>query len=248
MPLKPGRPDIGRYVDRFDVPAATGAWGVTFLGVASLLLDDGETRLMTDGFSRVRRWKGAAREDRTRPCAHRRATLARIGVDRLAAVVPVHTPLRPRDGLRRRRRPDRSGARGRRVHGVRRARAETCPPGAHPHRDARRADVRCLHADASRVPPLPAGPLPRRDHRARRATGADRRSPLRRGLVDPRRARRRRQRPAAGAVPGTSPGRSPDGARTSPTWVSASSASRARTTSAPTGPRPSRPSAPGSWC
>ncbi|MFC6341611.1 hypothetical protein ACFP8W_06455, partial [Nocardioides hankookensis] len=50
MRLKLGRPDIGRYAARFDVPPADGPLGVTFLGVASLLLDDGETRLMTDGF------------------------------------------------------------------------------------------------------------------------------------------------------------------------------------------------------
>ena len=91
MRLKPGRPDIGRYVDRFDVPAATGAWGVTFLGVASLLLDDGETRLMTDGFfSRPSLGKVLLGKIAPDP-ARIDATLARIGVDRLAAVVPVHT-------------------------------------------------------------------------------------------------------------------------------------------------------------
>src|SRR6478735_4913987 len=40
MRLKLGRPDIGKYAGRFDVPPASGGLGVTFLGVTSLLLDD----------------------------------------------------------------------------------------------------------------------------------------------------------------------------------------------------------------
>lgn len=91
MRLKLGRPDLGQYADRFDVPPATGAWGVTFLGVASLLLDDGETRLMTDGFfSRPPLAKVAL--GRIAPDLDRiDAVLTRVGVDRLAAVVPVHS-------------------------------------------------------------------------------------------------------------------------------------------------------------
>ena len=91
MRLKLGRPDIGRYADRFDVPAATGPLGVTFLGVASVLLDDGETAVMTDGFfsrpslTRVLLRKVAPDLDRID------VVLARAGVDRLAAVLPVHT-------------------------------------------------------------------------------------------------------------------------------------------------------------
>lgn len=50
MRLRLGRPDLARYADRFDVPAATGEVGVTFLGVSSLLLDDGESALLTDGY------------------------------------------------------------------------------------------------------------------------------------------------------------------------------------------------------
>ncbi|WP_395657437.1 MBL fold metallo-hydrolase [Nocardioides sp.] len=91
MRLKPGRPDLGRYADRFDVPLADGSWGVTFLGVASLLLDDGETRVLTDGFfsrpSLARVLLGRIAPDPARIDA----ALARVGVDRLAAVVPVHT-------------------------------------------------------------------------------------------------------------------------------------------------------------
>ena len=91
MRLKPGRPDLGRYADRFDVPLADGSWGVTFLGVASLLLDDGETRVLTDGFF-SRPSLGRVLLGRIAPDPARiDAALARVGVDRLAAVVPVHT-------------------------------------------------------------------------------------------------------------------------------------------------------------
>jgi L-ascorbate metabolism protein UlaG (beta-lactamase superfamily) len=91
MRLKLGRPDIGQYAHRFDVPSATGPLGVTFLGVASLLLDDGETAVMTDGFfsrpSLARVALGKVAPDHARIDA----VLARAGVDRLAAVLPVHT-------------------------------------------------------------------------------------------------------------------------------------------------------------
>ncbi len=91
MRLKPGRPDLDRYADRFDVPAATGGLGVTFLGVATLLLDDGESAVMTDGFfSRpplARVALGRIAPDRARIDT----ALGRAGVERLDAVVPVHT-------------------------------------------------------------------------------------------------------------------------------------------------------------
>lgn len=91
MRLKRGRPDLARYAGRFDLPEATGAWGVTFLGVASLLIDDGETALMTDGFfsrpSLAKVALGRIAPDQARIDA----ALARAGVDRLAAVLPVHT-------------------------------------------------------------------------------------------------------------------------------------------------------------
>lgn len=97
MRLRPGRPDIATYADRFDVPAAAsptgGAGGpaTTFLGVATMLVTDGTTSLMTDGFfSRPGLLKVAAR-----PLApdHARieACLRRAGVSDLAAVLPVHS-------------------------------------------------------------------------------------------------------------------------------------------------------------
>jgi L-ascorbate metabolism protein UlaG (beta-lactamase superfamily) len=88
---KLGRPDIGRYADRFDVPRARGALGVTFLGVATLLFDDGRGAVLTDGFfSRPSLPRVALR--RIRPDQDRVAdALTRAGVGALDAVLPVHS-------------------------------------------------------------------------------------------------------------------------------------------------------------
>ena len=93
MRLKLGRPDIDDYRDRFDVPAAESdaALSVTWLGVSTLLVDDGTSAVMTDGFfSRpgfldVALRRLAPSESRIDYC------LNRAGVHRLAAVLPVHT-------------------------------------------------------------------------------------------------------------------------------------------------------------
>jgi L-ascorbate metabolism protein UlaG (beta-lactamase superfamily) len=93
MRLKLGRPDIDRYADRFDVPAAQSGSPLTaiWMGVSTLLVDDGSSALMTDGyFSRpslmqVVAGKVAPSEARVDGC------LARAKVSRLVAVVPVHT-------------------------------------------------------------------------------------------------------------------------------------------------------------
>lgn len=91
MRFKLGRPDLAAYTERFDVPAAEGEVSVTFLGVASLLLDDGTSAIMTDGFfSRpplLRSAFGKIAPDHGRIDA----CLERAGVTRLDAVVPVHT-------------------------------------------------------------------------------------------------------------------------------------------------------------
>ncbi|WP_024442384.1 MBL fold metallo-hydrolase [Mycobacterium sp. UM_WGJ] len=93
MRLKLGRPDIGRYADRFDVtPAPPGApLSVTWLGVTSMLIDDGSSALMTDGyFSRPRLARVAL--GKVSPSAARiDACLARAGVQKLAAVIPLHS-------------------------------------------------------------------------------------------------------------------------------------------------------------
>jgi L-ascorbate metabolism protein UlaG (beta-lactamase superfamily) len=90
---KLGRPDLTRYAARFRVPQATPdtPLAVTFLGVATLLIDDGRSAIMTDGFfSRP----GLLRV-LTRPIAPDqkliRQCLDRAGVTRLDAVLPVHT-------------------------------------------------------------------------------------------------------------------------------------------------------------
>ena len=93
MRLRAGRPDIGRYAHRFTVPAAeSGApLTVTWLGVSTLLLDDGSSTLMTDGyFSRPSLTQVALGKVSPSP-ARVDGCLARLQVTRLEAVVPVHT-------------------------------------------------------------------------------------------------------------------------------------------------------------
>ncbi len=92
--LRLGRPEIGRYADRFGLPRAGDPGegvAVTFLGVASLLIDDGTTAVLTDGFfsrpSLPRVALGRIAPDEARIDA----TLARAGIDRVAVVAPVHT-------------------------------------------------------------------------------------------------------------------------------------------------------------
>jgi L-ascorbate metabolism protein UlaG (beta-lactamase superfamily) len=93
MRLKLGRPDIARHSDRFDVPAAEpdSPLSVTWMGVTTLLIDDGSSALMTDGFfsrpslARVAAGKLSPSAARVDGC------LARAKVSRLEAVIPVHT-------------------------------------------------------------------------------------------------------------------------------------------------------------
>lgn len=93
MRLRPGRPDLARHSHRFSVPVAgpDAPLTVTWLGVSTLLIDDGTSAVMTDGFfsrpglRRVGVGKVSPSPARVDGC------LARVGVTRLAAVVPVHT-------------------------------------------------------------------------------------------------------------------------------------------------------------
>src|SRR6202789_2146100 len=93
MRLRPGRPDLAQPPHRLSVPVAESdaPLTVTWLGVSTLLIDDGSSALMTDGFfsrpglGRVGVGKVAPSPARVDGC------LARVGVTRLAAVVPVHT-------------------------------------------------------------------------------------------------------------------------------------------------------------
>jgi L-ascorbate metabolism protein UlaG (beta-lactamase superfamily) len=93
MRVKLGRPDLAGYSDRFNVPAAQpdSLLSVTWLGVTTLLLDDGSSALMTDGFfSRPGLAQVAA--GKLSPSAARvDGCLARAKVSRLEAVIPVHT-------------------------------------------------------------------------------------------------------------------------------------------------------------
>ncbi|MGI9085722.1 MAG: MBL fold metallo-hydrolase [Aeromicrobium sp.] len=92
MRLKLGRPDISGYAGRFDVPAAgDGELSVTFLGVATLLVDDGSSAIMTDGFfSRPGLLDVGLRRIVPDP-SRIDGCLERAGVTRLEAVLPVHT-------------------------------------------------------------------------------------------------------------------------------------------------------------
>ena len=93
MRLRPGRPDLARHSHLFSVPVAgpDAPLTVTWLGVSTLLIDDGTSAVMTDGFfsrpglGRVGVGKVSPSPARVDGC------LARVGVTRLAAVVPVHT-------------------------------------------------------------------------------------------------------------------------------------------------------------
>jgi L-ascorbate metabolism protein UlaG (beta-lactamase superfamily) len=91
MRLKTGRPEISRYADHFDVPPAREAFGITFLGVSSLLVEDGASAVLTDGFfsrpSLIKVVSGKVAPDGARIGS----ALVRAGIDRLAAVVPMHT-------------------------------------------------------------------------------------------------------------------------------------------------------------
>jgi L-ascorbate metabolism protein UlaG (beta-lactamase superfamily) len=93
MRMKPGRPDIGRYSDRFDVPAAESVapLSVTWLGVTTLLLDDGSSAVLTDGYF-SRPGLGQLAFGKVSPSSERvDECLAQAGISRLEAVIPVHT-------------------------------------------------------------------------------------------------------------------------------------------------------------
>lgn len=93
MRAKLGRPDLDRYRDRFDLPAAgpDSPVTITWMGVSTLLVDDGSTPLLTDGFfSRPGLLDVATRRISPSPVLIDDA-LSRAGITRLDAVLPVHT-------------------------------------------------------------------------------------------------------------------------------------------------------------
>ena len=93
MRLKPGRPDLATHGRLFAVPGADAAspLGITWAGVSTLLVSDGDSALMTDGFfsrpplARVGLGRIAPSAARIDGC------LGRLGVRHLDAVLPVHT-------------------------------------------------------------------------------------------------------------------------------------------------------------
>ncbi|MDT5090781.1 MAG: hypothetical protein QOH60_144 [Mycobacterium sp.] len=93
MRVKLGRPFLADFAKRFDVPAADrdAALTVTWLGVATLLVSDGTSALMTDGFF-SRPSLAAIAVKRIEPSMERIiGCLERTRVRTLDAVIPVHT-------------------------------------------------------------------------------------------------------------------------------------------------------------
>lgn len=90
-------PPLERFERAWALPAASAEAThprvtVTFLGVATLVFRDGETTLLTDGwFSRVGAWDLLRRAPVAPDRAAIAAGLARAGVERAAAVIPVHS-------------------------------------------------------------------------------------------------------------------------------------------------------------
>lgn len=93
MRVRAGRPDLEAHAHRFDAPAATAdsPLTVTWAGVTTLLIDDATSAVMTDGFfSRPGLLSVGLR--RIAPSPPRvDGCLSRLRVDRLDAVLPVHT-------------------------------------------------------------------------------------------------------------------------------------------------------------
>lgn len=95
MRLKLGRPDLSAYAGMFTVPAAADGLSVTFLGVSTLLFDDGDSAVLFDGFF-SRPPLGKVALGRIAPDLGRiDDALGRLGFGSgarsLDAVVPVHS-------------------------------------------------------------------------------------------------------------------------------------------------------------
>lgn len=93
MRLKLGRPDISRYREHFDAPvaAADAALSVVWMGVSTLLVDDGTSALLTDGFFTRPGLVDAAARKLAPSIPRIEAALARADIRRLEAVLPTHT-------------------------------------------------------------------------------------------------------------------------------------------------------------
>jgi L-ascorbate metabolism protein UlaG (beta-lactamase superfamily) len=93
MRLKLGRPNLDDYLGFFDQPAATreSPLSVTWAGVTTLLVDDGESALMTDGFFSRPALLAVGTRKLTPSVPRIEGCLTRLGVERLDAIMPVHT-------------------------------------------------------------------------------------------------------------------------------------------------------------
>jgi L-ascorbate metabolism protein UlaG (beta-lactamase superfamily) len=97
MRIRFGRPDLDAYAARFDVPPAVADFSVRFLGVSSLLFDDGRSGVMTDGFFSRPSLRTVAFGRVGPDSARIGAALTRLGLDHehggrgLDAVAVVHS-------------------------------------------------------------------------------------------------------------------------------------------------------------
>lgn len=93
MRAKVGRPDIARYREYFNVPTAgvDAKLTVAWMGVSTLLLDDGTSALLTDGFFSRPSLLQVGLRKLTPSAARIDEALDRAGIRGLAAVLPVHT-------------------------------------------------------------------------------------------------------------------------------------------------------------
>lgn len=93
MRLKPGRPDLGDYARYVDQPRAGehSPLTVTWAGVTTLLIDDGKSAIMTDGFFSRPGLLAVATRKLAPSLPRIDGCLTRLGVERLDAVLPVHT-------------------------------------------------------------------------------------------------------------------------------------------------------------
>ncbi len=93
MRIKLGRPDLADCGGNFDVPAAAEASpvSVTWAGVTTMLVDDGQSALLTDGFFSRPSLLAVGTRRLTPSLPRIDGCLARLGIDRLEAVLPVHT-------------------------------------------------------------------------------------------------------------------------------------------------------------
>lgn len=93
MRLKPGRPDLAPYARYFDAPSAIAQSpvAVTWAGVSTLLIDDGTSAVLTDGFFSRPALPHVVLGKLSPSLPRIEGSLARLGIEKLEAVLPVHT-------------------------------------------------------------------------------------------------------------------------------------------------------------